>query len=450
MIVSGVAGAAGRGFRLPAVKSRTFANGLEAHAMEYRKLPLFYLEVTVRAGAARDPEGREGLANLVANLLRKGAGGRTAREIADATEFVGGALGAAADRDGTRLTAEFLAKDRELGLALLRDMLVGPSFADEEIERLKRETISGLRALRESPGPLASRRFVEFLYRGHPYGHAAEGWEESVAAITREDVRRFHEAHYTPDNLIVVAVGDFDSDAMLEALGKELSGCSGRGPEAPDLREPEEPDGRSVVLLDKPDATQSQIRIGGIGIRRMDPDYINLQVANAILGRGFTSRLVQAVRVERGLSYGIDTSFYPLVKRGPFILSTFTKCPTTLETIQVALEGLERFAREGATEEEVSKARKYLRGTFAIEHQSPESLAGAMSEIAFYGLPADYCDTYLRDISDVTVDDVRRTAASKFPVEKGTILVLGPAKAIGGDLESLGPVTVLPIASAPQ
>src|SRR5678815_3629556 len=162
--LDGGAGRPGGGFKLPPSVGRTLGNGMRVYVMEYHELPLVDFEVIVGAGAAHDPPGREGLASLVADLLRKGTTTRSAQEIADAVDFVGGSLGASADQEGTRITAEFLTKDLDLGLDLLLDSLRNPAFASAEIERQKAETISELKASRENPGLLASRRFIEILY----------------------------------------------------------------------------------------------------------------------------------------------------------------------------------------------------------------------------------------------------------------------------------------------
>ncbi|HET6374015.1 MAG TPA: pitrilysin family protein, partial [Candidatus Polarisedimenticolia bacterium] len=434
------------GFKLPPYTSVTLDNGLRLYVVEDHALPLVELEVIVGAGASNDPAGKEGVASMVAGLLRKGAGSRSAREIADAVDFVGGSLSAAAHQDATRLDAEFLSKDLNLALELLTDILCRPAFDQDEVDRIKSETLSELKGMKENPGLLASRRFIELLYRGHPYGHPSSGWESSVASITRDQIRAFYAAHYAPDNSLLVAVGDFKTQEILEALKKRLSGWKGSVPKS-ELPVPKPSAARAVYLADKPDATQSQIRIGGIGIRRSDPDYIPMQVANTILGGGFTSRLVEEIRVNRGLSYGVSSRLYPFVKEGPFLMSAATKNATTLETIKVALEILGRFRSEGPTEKELDKARKYIRGGFAIEHESPDALAESIGEIAFYGLPSDYYDTYLEKISAVTIQDVKRVASTRMPFENAIILVLGKASEIKKDVDTLGSVNVIPLST---
>jgi len=433
------------GFHLPPTITRTLPNGVRVYAMEYHELPLVDFGVIIGSGAAQDPKGREGLADLVSDLLRKGTTTRSAREIADAIDFVGGSLDAGADQDGTRISAEFMKRDLSLGLDLLADMLMNPAFAPDEVERLKSETIGELQAMKENPGALASRRFIELLYGEHPYGHPTSGWETSVEAITPDDARAFYEAHYKPDNIIFVVVGDFDATQTVDAIGRRLAGWTGKATRAAEVPHPASLKKRSLYLIDKPDSTQSQIRIGALGIQRTDPDYIPAVVANTILGGGFTSRLVEEIRVNRGLSYGVGSRFYALVETGPFVISTFTKSATTRETVQLALDVMEAFRKEGPTPGELDKARKYLKGAFAIGHQSPDSLADALGELAFHNLPLDYYDNYLDRLASLTVEDVKRVAAERFPADRLNIVVLGEAKAVRKDIETLGAVTPAPL-----
>ena len=255
------------GFKLPPAAHRTLGNGLRVYIMEYHELPLVEFEVIVGAGAAADPEGKEGIASLAAGLLRKGAGSRSASEIADAVDFVGGSLSGAADQDATRLGAEFLAKDMDLGLDLLADMLMRPVFAQQEVDRLKSETLSDLQAAKENPSLLAGRRFVELLYKGHPYGHATPGWEDSVASLTREDVRRFYAAHYAPSESIVIAVGDFKADEMLQRIEQRFSpwraasaarGASAGAAARKPLPAASQPTRRAIYLVDKRDPPRAR------------------------------------------------------------------------------------------------------------------------------------------------------------------------------------------------
>lgn len=431
-------------FKLPPSEGVTLGNGMRVLAMETRGLPLVDFDLIIGSGAAHDPPGREGLADLTADLLRKGTTKRSAFELADAVDFTGGVLGASADQDGTRISAEFLSSDLDLGLDMLAEISMSPAFAPDEVERLKGETISELKSVKENPALIASRRFVNLLFSSHPYGHPTPGWEQSVAEITPGDVRSFYEKHYTPTKMILVGAGDFTSSEFIAKVEKRFGGWRGSDTKSPQVPEPARPSGRPIYFMDKPDATQSQIRIGGIGLSRTDAQYTAANVANTILGGGFTSRLVEEIRVNRGLSYGVGSRFYPLVKGGAFLINTSTKNETTRQTVEVALDVLGRFRAEGVTDEELDKAKRYLRGTFAIGHQTPEALAESLADIAFYGLPRDYYDTYLDRVTAITKGEIKSVAA-RFPFENLIVLVLGKATEVLDDLQKAGPVIVLPL-----
>jgi zinc protease len=437
------------GFKLPPSLSRTLDNGVHIHVMEFHGLPLVNCNVIVRAGAAHDPKGKEGLADMTATLLRKGTTSRSAMEIASETDLLGAILNATADPDATQVKSEFLARDADAALGLLTDVLFHPAFAPDELERLRGEKLGALQAVRDDPAALAGRKFIELLYAKHPYGHPITGWEATVGSITHEDVTAFYARHYVPSRMIVVAVGDFEGPRMLDKLAGLFSALpsTGAGDQQP-IAEPAAPAARAVYLVDKPESTQSQIRIGGIGISRRDPDYIPLVVANTILGGGFTSRLVEEIRVNRGLSYGVSSRLLPQVQPGPFVISTFTKNATTLEIIKVALAELEKFRRDGATAAELAKARGYLKGAFAIHNQTGSALANALADIAFYDLPADYYDVYLDRIMAVTLEDIARVA-QRLPFEKLQIVVLGEAKVVRSDVATLGSVKDVPLEPLP-
>ena len=433
-------------FRLPPTSHRTLENGIRLHVMEFRTLPLVNFHVVVGAGSSVDPEGRAGLADLVADLLRKGTTSRTATQIAEETDTLGALLDTGTDLDASHISSEFLAADAATGLALLHDLIAHPAFSTEEIERLRGEKLGELQAIREDPSALAGRRFMQILYGAHPYGHPVSGWESTISAITREDITGFFARYYVPSNIIVVAAGDFDAKEMMESLSRTFDTLPAAGKAAGPASDaaPVAQAARGIHLIDKPESTQSQVRIGAIGIDRKDPDYIPLMVANTIFGGGFTSRLMEEIRVNRGLSYGVRSRFVATLMDGPYVISTFTKNDTTLEIIQVALAELERFRRDGATAEELERAKSYLKGTFAIGHQSADAMADMMADIAFYALPRDYYDGYLDRLMSVTREDVARVAR-RFPFDGLQIMVLGEAKAIRAPLATLGTVQDAPL-----
>ncbi len=418
-------------------------NGLTVLLMEYHKLPLVYFELRVHGGASVDPDEREGLANLTAELLRQGTETQTAAQIAEELDFVGGSLDVDVNTDFTAVTAEFLRKDFATGLDLLAEIVLRPTFPAEEVERARKNALAKILRARENPLIIANQAFEAFLYKSHPYGRPVHGTEASVGTITREDIVGFHQGNYRPETTILAVVGDFTVDEMASKLTMAFGDWTVGSTSSLAKRSlPGQPEKWQILVVDKPDVTQTQIRLGSLGIDRRNPDFHAIQVANTVLGGSFTSRLVDEIRVNRGLTYGIGSFFDARAERGPFAIATFSKNATALETLQVALDELKKFRDQGATPAEIEKAKNYLAGLFVLDLQTPESLADKMSDIEFYGLPLDFVDSYQERIRAVTLLEVNRAAREYFPYENLAIVVVTDAKLMQDQLEELGPVTV--------
>lgn len=431
---------------LPAVTRTTLSNGLRLVVAEYHELPILNVVVFVGAGAAQDPPGKEGLAMLTASALRRGAGGLSAEELAEAIESLGGAIGAAAGSDATVVTAEFLAADLDRGLDLLRRVLREPGFAKDEVRRARDEQLAGLVAGLEEPSVIAERCFAPWLYGPHPYALPVDGRRESVAELDRGDVRDFYDRWYRPNDVILVLVGDV---VAADAVRRIEAGFGDWVPRADAVPEragsPPPVEARRVLLVDKPDATQTQIRIGAIGMARRDPDLLRAQVANTILGGGFTSRLIEELRVKRSLTYGASSAFVARKVGGDFRIQTFTKTPTTVETLKLALDVAGDFRARPLEPTLVAKAKTYLRGQYPLRLETPDALAMRLAEIEFNELPADELSTYRSRVAAISAADASRAAREHMPPpERVAVTVVGKASEIRAPLEAaFGPVTVV-------
>jgi zinc protease len=431
---------------LPAVTRTTLANGLRVVVAEYHELPLVDVVAFVGAGAAQDPPGDEGLAMLTATALKRGTKRLSAEELAQAIESLGGAIGAAAGTDATVATAEFLAGDFAVGLDLLRQVLREPAFDGDEVRRARDEQLAALVAGLEEPAVIAERCFAPFLYHGHPYALPVDGRRESVAELRRGDVRGFYERWYRPNNTILVLVGDVNAADAVRRVEAAFGDWEPRADAVPERAgAPAAVETTRVLLVDKPDATQTQIRVGAIGMARSDPDLLSSQVANTILGGGFTSRLIEELRVKRSLTYGASSTFLARRVGGDFRIHTFTKTPTTLETLQLALDVLADFRRGPLDPKLVAKAKTYMRGQFPLRLETPEAIAMRLAEIEFNSLPADELQTYRSRVAAVTADVAGRAAREHMPAREAVaITVVGKASEIRGPLEAaFGAVTVV-------
>jgi zinc protease len=429
--------------RLPPATRTTLKNGLVVVVMPTHRLPLVDFRLLVRAGSVNDPVGKEGLAGLTAELLTQGAGARGARQIAEEIAFVGGTLSANAGTEQIVVTCEVLKKDFAVGLELLRDVTVHPTFPAEEFGRKRDETLGEIASNKDDPATVANNALGPFLLGQSPLAHPTIGWEKSVGSLTREDVVGFHARHVHPENAMLAVVGDVDPSAVLAALEKAFSGWSAGGTKPGDAYTPvAQARGRSLLIVSKPEVTQTQIRLACMGVPRNHPDYYPITVANTILGAGFTSRLVNEIRVVQGLTYSISSRFGMFRNAGTFRISTFTKNETIRKTIDETLKVVKALLEAGPSEEELEKAKRYLTGQFPLGLQAPDALAAQLLDVEFYGLDPKYVETYADRINAVTMVDCRRALKSYFCVDDLRVLVVSNPEVAKKALEGLGPIEV--------
>jgi len=415
--------------RLPPVTRATFDNGLRVLVAEYHELPLVEFHLIVGAGAAQDPAGKEGLAALTAGTLTRGTGKLSASELARAIDGLGGRITATPGPDSTIVTAEFLSKDFRAGLDLLRQVLLDPAFARDEVRRRRDEQAADIVAALENTSAVADKCFAGFLYGAHPYGRPIDGRSTTVPKLGRGDVADFYERWYRPNDTILVLVGDVAAAEATVRL-REAFGAWRPRPDAVATRAAPPPrlTARRVLLVDKPDATQTQIRLGNVAIARSDPEYVPATVANTILGGGFTSQLIEELRIKRSLTYSAWSAFVARLTGGDFRLGTFTKTPTTAETLALALSVEGEFRTRPPARESLAKAKTYLRGQFPLRIESPDALAARLGEAEFNALGPDELATYRERVAVVTPQQVAEVAAKLMPPpEAVAIVVVGKA-----------------------
>jgi zinc protease len=433
--------------KLPPVTRVTLENGLRLIVAELHEVPLVEFYVMVGAGSAQDPEGKEGLASLTADVLTRGAGKLSAEEFARTVESLGGTIAADAGTDGTIVSGEFLRDDFQTGLDLLRQVLREPTLAPDEVRRARDAQLADLVAALENPSMVAERCFAAFLYGAYPYGRWQDGNHKSVAGLGRGNVRNFYERWYHPNNTILSVVGDISAEDAAARVREAFGTWEARADAVPSRAGPPEPlTARRVLLVDEPDASQAQIRIGSIAMARNDPQLLRSQVANTVLGGGFSSELVEELRIKRSLTYGASSGFVPRLTGGDFRISTFSKSPTAVEALALALEVAGKFRSDPIDPKALEKAKSYMEGQFPLHLETPESLAARLAEIEFFGLPKDDLATYVSRVAAVTPDDARSAAERHMPgPEEVAIVVVGKAAEIRPALESrFGPVRVVP------
>jgi zinc protease len=430
--------------KLPPVTETSLGNGLEVIVIENHELPVVYLKMVLSAGSLYDPSGREGLSNFMATMLRKGTEKRTAVQIADEMDFVGGSLDGSADRDAIYIESGVLVRHFGIALDLISDVVLNPAFSDDEIERLRKKTISEIVQSKDNPSRVCSRAFDAELFGSHPYGHPVEGTVESLESIERDDVVDFYNTYCRPNNSFLVIAGDIEPGEAISRVSEVFDAWKRGSIPALNLTSPAAPDGIRTLLIDKPDATQTYIRFGNFGITRQSDDYYSFLVMNYILGSGvsFVNRLMQQVRDEAGLTYDIRTVNEFNMLPGAFFCNTFTENDSTLKAINAALRIMKDMAENQVSAEEYENAVSFYTGYYPTTLETPSQVAREIIKVKLYGLPVSYIDDFTKNIRKVKKADIMDVARKMIETDDLVFVVVSKAGDVEEDLKTLGPVTV--------
>ncbi|MFO0581235.1 MAG: pitrilysin family protein [Anaeromyxobacter sp.] len=429
--------------RLPPLHRERLENGLQVVVAERPGVPLAAVRLVLRGGSSLDPAGRQGLAHLAAISARRGTRRRTGEQIDLVVESLGAELGSGVDEDASYYGISAPVEGLATCLDILADVAARPTFPAGEVARLRRREVAALAHDADEPSLVADRAMLEAAYAGHPYGHAAEGRSRDLARATRVDVVRYHASAYLPAAGLVVVVGRVKRDEVLELVRRRFGAWKASG-DVPAAPPPPAPPETRVLVVDKPDVSQTQVRIASAGFPRASPDYHAGVVASAVLGGGFASRLMDAIRVQRGLSYGVRSRFLTSGAGGLFAISTFTKLESTAEIVKVALDETARLADGGPTAEELARTQAYLCGLFPMSLETHDQLAERLADLALFSLPDDEITRFPEKIRAVDPAGMIAAARRYFPLERRLVVAVGPAARIAKLLEPFGPVTVVP------
>jgi zinc protease len=409
----------------PLAERQVLENGLTVLVASRRALPIVTINVTVQAGSLWEPEGQAGLANLAALLLTRGTTTRTAAQIDEEVDFIGASLSSSAGRDSSEVDLTLLKKDLPKGLELLADVLLHPAFGEAEIARKVRETRAALRKRQEDPGDVAQEAFNELVFGSHPYGRPLEGTDASLSTITRDAIVRFYREHCTPERSIITVVGDVEPKEIAQQLHALLNAWpkgKSTGERAGDPKPMQE---KPVVKKIDRSVTQANIFLGHQGIRRDNPDFYAVTVMNYILGGGgFSSRLVERIREEKGWAYDIHSYFYPGLERGVFQVGLQTKNETAGAAVGEVLREIRRMRDQGVTDQELADAKAYLTGSFPLRLDTNRKLAGLISTVEYYKIGLDYADRYPKLIEVVTKEEVLRVARAYLWPDRYVLVVV--------------------------
>ena len=432
---------------LPEYERVELANGTVLLLSEKHDVPLIGMRAVVRGGSLADPVSQSGLAELLATVMQKGAGSRDAAAFAEAAASVGGQLSVDADVESITVSAEFLSRDAKLMIELVADALRRPTLSADELAKERSRTIDLIKAAKDSdPSGLMPSYSNAFLFPGHPYGSPTFGSEASLAGVEHDDLLQFYADNFGGDRLIIAVAGDFDLAAMKAALTAAFAGWESAGGMLPEVGIAAPIEGRRVLLVDKPGATQTYFWIGNIGVPVGYENRAELSLANTVFGGRFTSMLMTELRVKSGLTYGVRSTIERRARPGSVTIRSFTETGKTVEAIDMALDVLERLHVKGLDDEMIVSARNYIMGQFPPSLETASSLAGMFAYLELYGLDRTHIDDYGLALESATPVTVHNTISDVYPLPENVALILiGDAGSIREDVAKYGDVLEMSI-----
>ncbi|MEW6323697.1 MAG: pitrilysin family protein, partial [Acidobacteriota bacterium] len=428
---------AARPVTFPPYEIKTLPNGLQVVIVSHHEQPSVSLRMIIRAGAARDPRGKLGLAMLTSQLMDQGAGNRSAEEIADTIDFAGGILGTGAGTDLSFVNAIVMKDGLGLGLELIADVVQRPTFAPEEVERQRQQALSALKVAAEDPDTLANLVMDRLIYGFHPYGMPGNGTPETLASLTRQDFVDFHRTYYAPNNAILAIVGDVSSAEAMAGVEKAFGMWERRDIPVFEPTEPPPPT-RRVIVIDRPDAVQTEIRVGHIGIPRRHDMHQALDQTVKILGGEGANRLQQVLRSQRGLTYGASADLDAYKYAGGIVAETDTRSDATAEALRVIVDEFWRLQREPVFAGELGGAQAYLAGRFPLTIETPDAIATQVLNQLFYELPLEELEKRREIIESITPGDIQRAARQFLRPDRLAVVLVGNADAFVRDLRGVG------------
>jgi zinc protease len=420
------------------------SNGLLVMGLEYHKLPVVYISAMVKRGSERDPAGKEGLADLTAEMMTLGTKSRDSQRLALEMEQIGARYSASAGPDASFVEVVGLADTFSTLMDLLGDMLLSPAFPPQEMQLAQQRRIASLIQQRDQAEVVADEIIVQRLLAGTPYAHPDYGTIQSLEALSTADPRSFYRSHYSPGEAMLFVIGDLTPEEIRQRAADILGAWKGEGRGQDRLSEPVRPRGRRIIAVNRPDLTQSQVRAGLLGIARKDADYIPFKVMNYIFGGGgFSCRLMQRIRAEKGYTYGIASTFQAGRITGPFIISTFTPTATTVPVIEEILKVMEEYCSEGARPQELDEAKHFFTGSFPLKLETPGQMAGELLQLELYDIPFDYLSSYRAAMERVTLEKVNSLASTYLVPEDLILVVVGRVEEFIESLRNLGAVEIV-------
>jgi len=428
---------AARPVTFPPYEVRALPNGLRVVVVEHREQPSVSLRLLVGAGTAQDLSPKFGVAHMVASLLDQGTSTRTAPQIAEALDAVGGEIAAGAGTDVTFAHVTVLRDSVAAGLGLLADMVRSPAFSNDELDRQRAQLRSALRVSYQNPDYVASLVVRRLVYGFHPYGLPATGTPSSVERITRADLVEFHQRYFVPGNCMLAVVGDIGTAEAFAAAERAFGSWAPRAALRSLALEPPAPT-RRIVVVDMPGAVQTEIRVGQLGLMRGSADFTAADLAVRVLGGEGANRLQQILRTRRGLTYGASADLNAYRLFGDIVAETDTSPWAAGEALRVIVDEFSRLQRERVEPRELDGAAAFLAGSYPLTIETPDDIASKVVTALFYNLPLSDLVTFRDRVNAVTVDDLQRVTRAHLRPDRLAIVMVGYAPFIADSLARLG------------
>jgi zinc protease len=437
-----------RPFTPPPRVERTLANGLRVIAVRYATVPKVSVVLTVQSGLAVDPAAKAGLAQFVADAVQEGTTTRESRQIRQEIFAMGATFSGFAGQDTSSFTIRGLADTLPAMMALLADIVRNPTFPQSEIDLLKANTAQALQAQLASPQGVGNRVYRQTLFGPHPYARVGAA-VDTVPAIDRATIVEYHKTYYRPNNAFVIVTGDVTPAAAFAAAEKAL-GSWERGTVPPPPSEPVPAlQGRKIVFVQRPNSVQSSISVGNFSIRRSDPRWAVLNVANQIYGGAFDSRLVRNIREEKGYTYSPQSIFQAMGQGGLYRAVADVRSDVTGATLKEIYAEIDKFRAGGTAPAELENAKVYARGLFVIQNATQGGLSNTLNTIYSFGLPKDYPETFQKNISSLSSEAVKTAAQMLLGSENSVIVIVGDYAKVKDQLGAFQNISFVDIHAKP-
>jgi zinc protease len=437
-----------RPFQLAARVERTLPNGLRVIVTRQTAIPKVSITLTVLSGFSSDPADLTGLASLTADVIQEGTKTRTSRQIRRDIFGMGGSLSGAASQDYSSLTVRGLSEFAPRLLDLLADVAMNPTIPEDELAILKQQHLQTVQQQQASPQFLANREFRRALFGSHPYARTSET-EASINAMDRAKLVAFHRDHYRPNNAFLLIVGAIDPDQMIAAAEKAFGSWAKGDVPAPAFAPPPALNGRKVVFVQRPNSIQSSIAVGNIAVKRSDPRWFELTLANTIYGGAFNSRIVRNIREEKGYTYSPQSTLTGFADAGFYRFAADVRNEVTGPTLVEVFKEIDKMRADGSDGAELQGAKNYLRGIFPIQTATQVGLSATLNNVYIFGLPKDYTETFRAKVAAVTPAEVKSGAATLLGSGNSVVVIVGDYTKVKDQLSGYSNITFLGIDGKP-